>query len=211
MRLTKTDNINFTSKIICVSPNEFYEVVKKLPANSENIINWDIVPRPLITGEKQSYEYCTEAFGYRYNIANGQTRHVKSCTGGVIADKNNKQASLFLHLKNSEQNIDNLEHLDEHFKGTNAIFVGAKARFDNATELINNLIHKSKKHDLPTTYMKGLNFYHEINMAYSGPQDSLFLCIKNMNNKSYVKSFEDLKNVFNKIFTSSADKLEFGL
>lgn len=201
MEVNNQNNLAFKTNIRVVSPNRFRYVVDELYKKGplEQIVQFDIVPaikNPVF-----------KAFLTKIN--NVYTKHIRTCTGVLVANKG-KEASLFGHFYNSQENVRNSKKLEEYIFGTNAILIGSKRWFMDSAEVFNAFNEKIKKRNIPRTIMKSLNINYEANMAYTAENDELILCVKNaFNPKEYVHDMADLKKVFGRVKISPTDTIQF--
>lgn len=197
---SKSSTITFKSNIKIVSPKFFQQQTRKMFRNPECEIigNFDIIPSIL---QKDFY-------AYRKDLALGFTQRVRTCTAGVIANKG-QNASLFMHILNSKENKKSLDILTDGFHGTNAILIGSKNGFSYSNDIFDKLKRYAKNKNLPVTILKGLATNWEANLAYIAKEDTLYLSVNKITNKSeYVNSIKKLKEVFKKVEISPNDSVE---
>lgn len=201
MEIENNSSLTFQSNIKFVSPR-FYkyktgEMFKQ--KNCEIIGNWEILPK---TDKKDFY-------AYRTNMNLGFTNRVRTCTAGIVANKGNN-ASLFMHVLNSSDNLNYGNLLKKYFQGTNAILIGSKNGFTHSPQVFEKLQKFALNNHLPLTVMKGLNKIWEANLAYCSDEDTLYLCVNNIINPSeYINKPPKLKKVFRKVQISPKDNVEY--
>ena len=201
MKVDNKTNLAFKTNIRVVSPNKFRRIVDKLclTGSLKEIVFFDIKSEPDIPKFK----------AYATKIKNVFTKHIRTCTGVLVADKG-KEASLFGHFYNSQENIRDSKILEPYMEGTNAILIVSKRHFYYSNDVFNTFRDKIRKRKIPITILKSLNINYEANMAYTADNDELILCVKNtFNPKEYARDMRDLKKIFRHVKISSADTLEF--
>ena len=206
MKIHNQQNITFKSKLIFVSPNTYHEVCKNISKSLhyENIQVWDVCPEYF----EKTWRLSKVWLGWRKNMEKGFTDGVRSCTAGIAVDKG-KPAPFFWHIEDDSDNNEHLKKLKDFIKGTNAIIVGSKSYFLHSTAIFEKFKKYTKSKNLPTTIMQDLKMYWQANLAYDSKDDTLYLCVNNINTDEYVDSRQKLDEVFRKVKISEADEVEF--
>ena len=204
---TDNNNIAFKSRIIFVSPRTFNKIDKSLKnkPNYENITTWSIKPFNFETSWQGKQVWC----GWRQNVEAGITYGIRSCTAGV-AVKKGKPAPLFWHIEDTPANYENLKELKPSIKGTNAVIVGSKSRYYYSEANFNKFKRYAKRNNLAVSYFQDLALKWEAHMAYRAKDDTVFLCVNDVEKPyKYVNSEDTLKHVFSKIKIAQTDTVEY--
>lgn len=213
MQVNKTNKQPFTSKIVILSPLELTRITKKL--KPENVINgWSV------------------RTGFKTNMQHIYTRQVRSCTGGFVINNVKKTSPLAMHIEDTADNLLSLEKnadfIKDMYEGSNAFFIGGKTiigvKYGNlkwkktAVEIVSEFAEKvfdkltgfAKEKDIPVTYFKNLDKYHEAHIYYNGDIDTVYCSIPSMREyMNYVKNWDELKSVVKEYNVAATDKLEF--
>lgn len=212
MEINNINSLSFKTNIKVISPEKFKKVSKKMFFNEhyQNISTWDIL---------QDFDiYNINKFGafldfnngaVRKNIVYVTTKGIRSCVGGIVA---NKEDSLAFHICDNKENLNLLNTLEPHLNGKNAIILGSKPYWDKSKQLFRRIkkIFRDKK--MPLTYFKRLKKTLEIDYAYNSKSDELFLCVKDIQNpRVFVKNMEELNYAFDEVRISKTDTLDFSI
>ena len=198
MRVNNQNNISFGTNIKVISPKCFKHIVRNVCMKP----GFEFVDRWMIKG----YPY---ELGYRTNLEFGATARIRTCAAGITVKKGSRPP-LFWHILDSAENINNFPILEKKIKGDSAILVGTKSYFHYSKILCGRF--KKALHDkkIMTTMLTSLAPKWEANIAYSSKKDTMFICVKEcFRDEPYVKSMEQLKEVFGTIKISPVDKLSF--
>lgn len=201
MENVRISNQSFTSRIKILAPQKFEtvlsEIRKKNVGNYHNIDRW-MVNRP-------------NELGYKTNFANGYTLGIRSCTGLLVKDEQANNASIMAHLLNCSENIQALPLINKFIQGKNAILVGAKCLHEFSIELFDKIKQLIENKKIPLTIMRDLKPNWEIDMAYKGEEDTLYMCIREirMIKPDFVNNMEKLKEAFKTLKISNADTISF--
>lgn len=201
------NRISFTSHIKFVD-RKTMDIIQNCTGRKNRIFQWSIPDKS----------------AYLLNKSKAATQNVRSCTGGFVIDAEADCAAIAMHIQNTDYNLHNIDIIKNLMKGTNAFFAGAKSHFASkkflySSEIMQYLVKSAKNKNLKTTYMRGLDMYCGIDMAYWGERDTIFLEIhkilpkkKGLFDKEHidVKDFSHLTKLFESIRIASCDDLEFG-
>ena len=201
IRKNNNYNINFKTNINILAPSDYNKIANTLFLHNTNFI-FDYL---ILDKNKKSSRPC-----YRLNSQRTYTEKIRTCTGVVVTNKNKKCANLFGHFYHSNDTYRKLPLIKPFVNGNNAIIVGSKPFAEKSIEIFNTIIKFCQNKNIPTTLIGNLEPKWEIDMAYDGKFDNLFLCIKNIDDDNeYVKNMNELKNVCKKLYISPKDKINF--
>lgn len=213
MRTNKISNQSFTSKIVILSPTEFIKLTMGLQKENAILDN-------------------TIRTGFKTQMQDVFTRNVRSCTGGFVIDRSSKTAPLAMHIEDTSESLDvlnkNADFIKGLYDGTNAFFIGGKTvvgyKEGNmkwrrpAKEIISEYAEKvydkfvgfAHEKNIPVTYFKDLDKFHEAHIYYNGKKDTVFCSIPSMKYfMEYVKNPEELKAAVKEFKIAPTDTLEF--
>ena len=202
MKVSGINNICFKSHIKVVSPKDYNNIVKELEADTkyDNIMEYFIKPL---------FIYPDSFKAYRTNLLKGSTEEIRSCTAGLVFDKN-CEVPLFFHIYDDNSNIRDLKIIEPHMKGENAILVGSRTMYKKSRKLFKAIESLLDSNSIPITVFEDFEDTWEADIAYNSLKEEVYLCVKDiMNPKKYVKTMEELLKAFKKVKISPKDTIEF--
>lgn len=202
MKIDSVTNLNFKSNIKVVSPNQYNKIVKDMEADTryDDILEYFIKPL---------FIYPDSFKAYRTNLSKGSTEEIRSCTAGLVFDKNQK-VPLFFHIYDDNSNIRDLGVIEPYMKGENAILIGSRTKFKKSRELFQAIERLLNLKSIQLTVFEDFENTWEADVAYDSQKEEVYLCVKDiMNPKMYVKTMDELLKAFKRVQISSKDTIEF--
>lgn len=202
MRINGSNQTSFKSNIKIVAPNQFQKIVQSMEKEDgyDAIFQWEIVP---------DFVKFKQFKSYRTDAQLVSTEGIRSCTGGVVANRG-KNASLAMHIGDTETNLKNINILEPYIRGTNAILIGSKSQFEHSPVVYRKIKNMIQRNKIPLTEFRRLQLRMEANYAYDSQSDTLFLSINDIQNPNiFVKTMQELKSAFRHVKISRKDTIEF--